>query len=115
MVTPMLYRECLVVSAKRRKVKRDYDLPQRKYLHCLCLKGLQTYMSYSNSVLYAKSGGTGRIASLAIVVCTALLFVIGPAIASYLPRCMAGTLLLHIGIDLILEGVYDCKWKPLIC
>ena len=71
--------------------------------------GLQTYMTYSNSVLYAKSGGTGKISSLAIVMVTMVLFVIGPSIASFLPRCMAGTLLLHIGIDLVLEGVYDCK------
>jgi SulP family sulfate permease len=73
--------------------------------------GLQTYMTYSNSVLYAKSGGKGKISSLAIVVCTMILFVIGPSIASYLPRCMAGTLLLHIGIDLVLEGVYDCTCR----
>ncbi len=66
-------------------------------------------MTYSNSVLYAKSGGNGKVSSLAIVFLTMVLFVIGPSIASYLPRCMAGTLLLHIGIDLILEGVYDCK------
>ena len=63
----------------------------------------------SNSVLYAKSGGNGKISSLSIVALNMLLFVIGPEIASYLPRCMAGTLLLHIGIDLFLEGVYDCK------
>eukprot|EP00980_Cylindrotheca_fusiformis_P029213 scaffold22753_cov160-Cylindrotheca_fusiformis.AAC.5 len=69
--------------------------------------GLQNYVTYSNSVLYAKSGGNGRISSLCIVALTMLLFVIGPEIASYLPRCMAGTLLLHIGIDLFLEGVYD--------
>lgn len=73
--------------------------------------GLQTYMTYSNSVLYAKSGGKGKISSLAVVALTMVLFVIGPSIASYLPRCMAGTLLLHIGIDLVLEGVYDCKWE----
>ena len=74
--------------------------------------GLQTYMTYSNSVLYAKSGGTGKISSLAIVALTMVLFVVGPSIASLLPRCMAGTLLLHIGIDLVLEGVYDCKFYP---
>lgn len=73
--------------------------------------GLQTYMTYSNSVLYAKSGGKGKISSLAVVVLTMVLFVIGPSIASYLPRCMAGTLLLHIGIDLVLEGVYDSYGK----
>jgi SulP family sulfate permease len=77
--------------------------------------GLQTYMTYSNSVLYAKSGGKGKISSLLIVAMTMLLFVIGPSIASFLPRCMAGTLLLHIGIDLALEGVYDCTFDVWIC
>lgn len=69
--------------------------------------GLQNYMTYSNSVLYAKTGGRGLFSSLAIVLFTAGLFVVGPSICDYLPRCMAGTLLFHIGIDLILEGVYD--------
>ena len=71
--------------------------------------GLQNYMTYSNSVLYAKSGGDGKISSLSIAFLTMALFVVGPSIANYLPRCMAGTLLLHIGIDLVLEGVYDCE------
>jgi MFS superfamily sulfate permease-like transporter len=35
----------------------------------------------------------------------------GPTIASYIPRCMAGTLLLHVGVDLFLEGVYDTIGK----
>jgi SulP family sulfate permease len=69
--------------------------------------GLQNYMSYSNSVLYAKSGGQGPASAMAVVLCTAGLFVVGPSICDFLPRCMAGTLLFHIGIDLILEGVYD--------
>jgi len=69
--------------------------------------GLQNYMTYSNSVMYAKSGGMGRLSSLAIVAATGALFVVGPSITYYLPRCMAGTLLLHIGIDLTLEGLYD--------
>jgi sulfate permease, SulP family len=69
--------------------------------------GLQNYMTYSNSVMYAKTGGKGLISSLAIVLFTAGLFVVGPSICDFLPRCMAGTLLLHIGIDLVLEGIYD--------
>jgi hypothetical protein len=40
-----------------------------------------------------------------------LLFFVGPQIASSLPRCMAGTLLLHCGVDLFLEGVYDSFGK----
>ena len=85
------------------------ELMAHGYANCLSgiFGGLQNYITYSNSVLYAKSGGNGKISSLFIVALTGVLFVIGPDIASYLPRCMAGTLLLHIGIDLFLEGVYD--------
>jgi sulfate permease, SulP family len=69
--------------------------------------GLQNYLCYSNSALYAKTGGGGKVSSLAIVVVSSALFLIGPSIVSYLPRCIAGTLLLHLGVDLILEGVVD--------
>jgi sulfate permease, SulP family len=69
--------------------------------------GIQNYMTYSNSVMYAKSGGQGKISSLMVVFLTCILFVVGPNIANYIPRCMAGTLLLHIGIDLVLEGLWD--------
>mmetsp|Transcript_9252 Transcript_9252/g.13527 ORF Transcript_9252/g.13527 Transcript_9252/m.13527 type:complete len:110 (-) Transcript_9252:2332-2661(-) len=71
--------------------------------------GLQNYMAYTQSVLYARSGGEGKASSLAVATVTGALFVVGPFIASYIPRCMAGTLLLHVGIDLFLEGVYDSK------
>lgn len=74
------------------------------------LTGLQNYLCYSNSILYAKCGGDGKASSLAVAFLSAVLFFIGPQIASFIPRCMAGTLLLHIGIDLILEGVVDCKF-----
>lgn len=77
--------------------------------------GLQNYMAYTQSVLYDKSGGTGKVSGVGVAVITSLLFLVGPAIASYIPRCMAGTLLLHVGIDLFLEGVYDSygKFDPL--
>ena len=74
---------------------------------CGLLRGLQKYMTYSNSVLYAKAGGKGKMSLLAIVMIMMVLFVIGPSIADYIPRCMARVLLLHIGIDLTLEGIYD--------
>jgi SulP family sulfate permease len=69
--------------------------------------GLQNYMAYSNSVIYSKSNGKGKGSSLAIVAVSILIFIYGPMMASYVPRCMAGTLLLHVGIDLFLEGVID--------
>jgi SulP family sulfate permease len=55
-------------------------------------------------VVYSKSQGDGKRSSLSIVTITIAIFIYGPTIASYVPRCMAGTLLLHLGIDLFLEG-----------
>ncbi|KAL7528219.1 hypothetical protein ACHAXR_002330, partial [Thalassiosira sp. AJA248-18] len=69
--------------------------------------GLQNYMAYSNSVIYSKSNGTGKWSSLAIVAVTIMIFIYGPTMASYVPRCMAGTLLLHVGIDLFVEGAIE--------
>ena len=69
--------------------------------------GLQNYMAYTQSVLYSRSGGTGKASGIAVAVVTLGLFVVGPTIASYIPRCMAGCLLFHVGIDLFLEAVYD--------
>lgn len=48
-------------------------------------------------MLYYKSGGTGKASGMAVAALTGLLFFIGPTIASYIPRCMAGTLLAHVG------------------
>ena len=73
--------------------------------------GLQNYFAYTQSVLYHRSGGHGTWSGLVVAACTAGLFVFGPQMTSYIPRCMAGTLLLHVGIDLFLEGVYDSIGK----
>ena len=64
-------------------------------------------MAYTQSMIYSRSGGYGKLSSLAVAVSTSVLFFIGPHIASYMPRCMAGTLLLHCGIDLFVEGCID--------
>ncbi|KAL3808111.1 hypothetical protein ACHAXA_001017, partial [Cyclostephanos tholiformis] len=69
--------------------------------------GLQNYLAYSPSVVYYKSQGNGKRSSLSIVAITIVIFIYGPTIASYVPRCMAGTLLLHLGIDLFLEGAIE--------
>jgi sulfate permease, SulP family len=66
-----------------------------------------THPNFAQSVIYSKSGGTGKVSGIVVAIVTLTLFVIGPTLASYIPRCMAGTLLLHVGIDLFLEGVYD--------
>lgn len=69
--------------------------------------GLPNYFSYSISLLFAKSKGDGKASTLLVALLVALLFLYGPELATFIPRCMAGTLLLHVGLDLVLEGVYD--------
>ncbi len=58
-------------------------------------------------MVYYKSQGRGKPSSLSIVAITTAIFIYGPTIASYVPRCMAGTLLLHLGIDLFVEGAIE--------
>ena len=38
---------------------------------------------------------------------TALFFVIGPSVVRYVPRCMAGCMLMRMGADLIKEALLD--------
>ena len=95
----------------------EYDMNKEliahEYSNCLsgCFGGLQNYMAYTQSILYDRSGGYGKPSGIAVAIVTSMLFLIGPEIASYIPRCMAGTLLVHVGIDLFLEGVYDTLGK----
>lgn len=97
--------------------KVDVDMNQELVAHGFsnvlagACGGLQNYMAYTQSVVYHKSGGTGRVSGIAVAIVTAVLFFVGPTVATYMPRCMAGTLLLHVGIDLFLEGVWDSFGK----
>lgn len=95
----------------------EYDMNKELIAHgysnCIsgCFGGLQNYMAYTQSILYDRSGGYGKSSGLAVGFVTTILFFVGPRIASMLPRCMAGTLLVHVGIDLFLEGVFDTLGK----
>jgi len=97
--------------------KVDVDMNQELIAHGISNMvagaggGLQNYLAYTQSVLYDKSGGSGRASGLTVAAVTGVLFFVGPTIASHIPRCMAGTLLLHVGIDLFMEGVWDSYGK----
>ena len=73
--------------------------------------GLQNYLAYSPSVVYMKSSGGGKWSSLSVAGTTLMIFIYGPTIASYVPRCMAGTLLLHLGIDCFIEGGIESYYE----
>jgi len=69
--------------------------------------GIQNVMTYSISVLYYKSGGKSKAGLVSLIFGTIFIFVFGTSTMPYIPRCMAGTLLLHIGVDLFLEGIAE--------
>lgn len=68
---------------------------------------VQNYLCYSTSALYFKCGGGGRKSGLVIGVLMLLFFIVGPNAVAYVPRCMAGCLMIHIGWDLLREALID--------
>ncbi|TMW64337.1 hypothetical protein Poli38472_012959 [Pythium oligandrum] len=68
---------------------------------------VQNYLCYSTSALYYKCGGGGRMSGLAVGCAMLVFFFIGPNAVAYVPRCMAGCLMIHISIDLLKEALID--------
>eukprot|EP00928_Gymnodinium_smaydae_P023220 TRINITY_DN19244_c0_g1_i1.p1 TRINITY_DN19244_c0_g1~~TRINITY_DN19244_c0_g1_i1.p1 ORF type:complete len:910 (-),score=86.92 TRINITY_DN19244_c0_g1_i1:146-2821(-) len=69
--------------------------------------GLPNYLCYSNSLLYFKCNGGGRASGVALSIILVGFFVVGPGVIAYIPRCMAGCLLIHVGLDLTREALVD--------
>ncbi|KAF0700441.1 Aste57867_9025 [Aphanomyces stellatus] len=68
---------------------------------------VQNYLCYSTSALYYKCGGGGRLQSVMIGGILSIFFFTGPSVVAYVPRCMAGCLMVHVGLDLCKEAVVD--------
>ncbi len=69
---------------------------------------IQNYLVYTNSVLFIRTGGTGRLAGIMLAFFTVGVMLIGPGIIGYIPVMMVGTLIFVLGFELLLEAV----WKP---
>lgn len=68
---------------------------------------LPNYICFSNSALYYKCGGGGRVCSALLALALFAFFMIGPSAIHVLPRCMAGAMLLHMGSELVREAVVE--------
>ncbi|KAL8020819.1 putative cyclic nucleotide-binding domain, SLC26A/SulP transporter, rmlC-like jelly roll [Plasmopara halstedii] len=68
---------------------------------------VQNYLCYSTSALYYKCGGSGRRSGFTIGLIMLFFFFVGPNVVSYLPRCMAGCVMMHLGSDLLREALID--------
>jgi SulP family sulfate permease len=69
--------------------------------------GCQNYMVYSNSLLYIRSGGDSTISGVLLTLATILIWIKGSWIISYVPTIVVGSLIFHLGIDLLKESVFD--------
>jgi SulP family sulfate permease len=69
---------------------------------------IQNYLVYTNSVLFIKTGGDGRLAGIMLGVATVGILMIGPVLIGFIPVMMVGTLIFILGFELFLEAV----WAP---
>ena len=75
--------------------------------------GLQNYLCYSNSLLYFRCGGGGREEGLLLALASLVCVWMGPMAVRMVPRALPGCLLLHLGLDLAKEGLWDSAFSGL--
>ncbi|KAI8053959.1 sulfate transporter family-domain-containing protein [Syncephalis plumigaleata] len=73
---------------------------------------IQNYLVYSNSVLFMKSGGDSRLAGLLLAAATFAVFLAGPQIVGFIPVVVVGSLIFHLGMELMREALWD-TWSVL--
>ncbi|ORX53479.1 hypothetical protein DM01DRAFT_1287822 [Hesseltinella vesiculosa] len=72
-----------------------------------CFGAVQNYLVYTNSLLFIRSGGNSRLAGIMLAGATAVLWMAGPWIVGYIPVMVVGSLIFHLGLDLLKEALVD--------
>ncbi|KAI8606230.1 sulfate transporter family-domain-containing protein [Dissophora ornata] len=68
---------------------------------------VQNYLVYTNSLLFIKSGGDSRVAGVMLAIASLVIFLVGPWIVGYIPVMVVGSLIFHLGLDLVKEAMWD--------
>ncbi|KAF9198266.1 hypothetical protein BGZ49_000950 [Haplosporangium sp. Z 27] len=68
---------------------------------------VQNYLVYTNSLLFIKSGGDSRVAGVMLAAASMVIFLVGPWIVGYIPVMVVGSLIFHLGLDLVKEALWD--------
>lgn len=93
--------------------KDDVDVNRELVAHGIsnAVSGLfgtvQNYLVYTNSLLFIRSGGDSRVAGFMLAAATAALWMAGPWIVGYIPVMVVGSLIFHLGLDLLKEALVD--------
>ncbi|KAF9935452.1 hypothetical protein FBU30_000050 [Linnemannia zychae] len=99
----------LGVSTGRDNVDTNRELIAHGWSNLLsgCVGTVQNYLVYTNSLLFIKSGGDSRVAGLMLAAASVAVFLIGPWIVGYIPVMVVGSLIFHLGMDLVKEALWD--------
>lgn len=72
---------------------------------------IQNYLVYTNSIAFIKSGGNSRLAGVMLAIATFGVLLMGPGMISSIPVMMVGVLIFVLGIDLLIEALWDPRKK----
>ena len=68
---------------------------------------IQNYLVYTNSLLFIRSGGNSRVAGVLLAIATTAILFAGTEIIGFIPVMVVGALIFLLGMDLLIEALYD--------
>ena len=68
---------------------------------------IQNYLVYTNSLLFIRSGGDSRVAGVLLAIATTGILFAGTGIIGFIPIMVVGSLIFLLGMDLLIEALYD--------
>ncbi|BEJ14864.1 hypothetical protein CspHIS471_0406310 [Cutaneotrichosporon sp. HIS471] len=69
------------------------------------------YLCYVNTVLFYRVGGDSHLAGLMLAAATTFVMYLGPAVIGYLPITVVAALIYVLGIDLMVESLWDTRHR----
>lgn len=103
----------LAISLHMDKYDVDKELIAHGYSNFLsgALGSIQNYLVYTNSVLFIRAGADSPLAGYMLAALTFAVMAIGPAIVSFIPICIVGSLIFLLGYELIYEALVETLGK----
>ncbi|KAK8864231.1 hypothetical protein IAR55_001477 [Kwoniella newhampshirensis] len=103
----------LGVSLSEDNVKLDRELLAHGASNLIAgLVGtVPNYLTYVNTVLFYRVGGGSRLSGLMLAGATVAIMMVGPAVIASLPVMVVGALIFVLGIDLVIEAVWDTRHR----
>ncbi|WWC61703.1 uncharacterized protein I303_104288 [Kwoniella dejecticola CBS 10117] len=101
----------LGVSLAEDNVKLDRELVAHGFSNVAAgLTGtVPNYLTYVNTVLFYRVGGGSRLSGLMLAAATTAVMMVGPSVIAALPVMVVGALIFVLGIDLVIEAVWDTR------